>query len=149
MTVPIKFTLTHPDAVPPAYAHEGDSGFDLYSVEEAIQLLPHERRIFRTGLRFELPPGYELQIRPTSGASAKTNRTVHFGTLDSGYRGECGVIVENSSVYVITIQKGAKMAQGVIMPVPAVQFIEVEAHKLSLTSRGENGFGSTEKEGMA
>lgn len=138
----IKFARNHPDAVMPVFAHPGDSGFDLHTVEDT-DVPPNGRVILRTGLRAELPPGYEIQIRPRSGISAKTRLTVIVGTIDSGYRGEMGVIVHNTHVNTCTIKKGYRIGQAVVQHVPAIKIVEVSEEDLSNTSRGEGGFGST------
>jgi dUTP pyrophosphatase len=92
----VKFKKLHPEAVAPTYAKPGDSGFDLVAVEDVI-IEPGETVIVKTGLAFEIPPGYELQVRPRSGVSAKTKLRLSNapGTIDSGYRGEVGIIVDN------------------------------------------------------
>jgi dUTP pyrophosphatase len=92
----VKIKRLHPDAVIPKYAHEGDAGFDLVAIEDTI-IEPGETKIIRTGLSFAIPPGYEMQIRPRSGITLKTKLRVQLGTIDSGYRGEIGVIVDNIS----------------------------------------------------
>lgn len=84
----------HEDAVIPKYAHDGDSGFDLVAIEDFI-IEPGETALVKTGLAFELPDGYEIQIRPRSGITLKTKLRVQLGTVDSHYRGEVGVIVDN------------------------------------------------------
>lgn len=91
-----KFKKLHPEAVAPTYAKPFDSGFDLVAVEDVI-IEPGETVIVKTGLAFEIPPGYELQVRPRSGVSSKTNLRLSNapGTIDSGYRGEVGVIIDN------------------------------------------------------
>jgi dUTP pyrophosphatase len=94
MSLRVKIKRLHPDAVIPQYAHEGDAGFDLVAVEDTI-IEPGETKIIRTGLAFAIPPGYEMQIRPRSGITLKTKLRVQLGTIDSGYRGEIGVIVDN------------------------------------------------------
>ncbi|NRG30726.1 dUTP diphosphatase [Niallia circulans] len=81
-------------AVIPQYAKVGDSGFDLVAVEDTI-IEPGETAKVPVGLAFELPAGYELQIRPRSGITSKTKLRVQFGTVDSGYRGEVAVTVDN------------------------------------------------------
>lgn len=78
----------------PRYAKPGDAGFDLVAAEDVI-IEPGETKVIPTGLAFEIPPGYELQVRPRSGISRKTKLRVVLGTVDSGYRGEVGVIVDN------------------------------------------------------
>jgi dUTP pyrophosphatase len=96
MKVNVKIKRLHPDAVIPQYAHEFDAGFDLVAVEDTI-IEPGETKLVRTGLAMSLPPGYELQIRPRSGISLKTKLRIANspGTVDAGFRGEIGVIVDN------------------------------------------------------
>lgn len=90
----VKVKRLHPDAVLPRLATEGSAGFDLYAVEDAI-IEPGGTVVIKTGLAFELPPGYEMQIRPRSGITSKTKLRVQLGTVDADYRGEVGVIVDN------------------------------------------------------
>jgi dUTP pyrophosphatase len=92
----IRVKRLHPDAVIPKYVHIGDSGFDLYAIEDVI-VEPGQTVKVRTGLSFEIPDGYELQIRPRSGVSAKTKLRVSNtpGTVDASYRGEVMVLVDN------------------------------------------------------
>jgi dUTP pyrophosphatase len=96
MKVNVKIKRLHPDAVIPRYAHEGDAGFDLVAIEDTI-IEPGETKLVRTGLAISLPPNYELQIRPRSGISLRTKLRVANapGTVDAGFRGEIGVIVDN------------------------------------------------------
>ncbi|MEC1584385.1 deoxyuridine 5'-triphosphate nucleotidohydrolase [Bacillus spizizenii] len=83
-----------PDAQTPAYAHATDAGFDLVAAADVI-IEPGETACVPTGLAFEIPEGYEMQIRPRSGITLKTKLRVQLGTVDAGYRGEVGVIVDN------------------------------------------------------
>ncbi|MCY8386524.1 deoxyuridine 5'-triphosphate nucleotidohydrolase [Bacillus inaquosorum] len=83
-----------PDAQVPAYAHATDAGFDLVAAADVI-IEPGATACVPTGLAFEIPEGYEMQIRPRSGITLKTKLRVQFGTVDAGYRGEVGVIVDN------------------------------------------------------
>ncbi len=140
----VKIKKINPDSIIPAYVHEGDSGFDLYSIEDYI-LKPGERRGIGTGLVFEIPLGYEMQIRPKSGLALKNGITVLNtpATIDSGYRGEIKVIIINHSNENYQVKKGEKVAQGVIIKVERVLIEEVKV--VSETSRGEGGFGSTGK----
>lgn len=94
MTETIKIKRLHPDAVLPKKAHEGDAGFDLVAVEDVI-IEPGETALVPTGIAVELPEGFELQVRPRSGITLKTKLRVQLGTVDSNYRGEIGVIVDN------------------------------------------------------
>ena len=90
----VKIKRLHPDAVIPQYAHVYDAGFDLVATEDVI-VEPGETVKVPTGLAFELPAGYELQVRPRSGVTLKTKLRVQFGSVDASYRGEVGVIVDN------------------------------------------------------
>lgn len=92
----VKIKRLHPAAVIPQYAKPGDSGFDLVAIEDVI-IAPGETALVPTGLAFEIPEGYELQVRPRSGISLRTKLRVANspGTVDSGYIGEVKVIVDN------------------------------------------------------
>jgi dUTP pyrophosphatase len=162
MKVNVKIKRLHPDAVIPQYAHEFDAGFDLVAIEDTI-IEPGETKLIRTGLAISLPPGYELQVRPRSGISLRTKLRVVLGTVDAGYRGEIGVIVDNIAPkylrerpYICSIEnaditenfnvtyiirKGDRIAQGVIKPVEQAHFVEVD--ELDETERGTGGFGSS------
>ncbi|MES9778952.1 dUTP diphosphatase [Bacillus velezensis] len=83
-----------PDAQIPDYAHATDAGFDLVASEDVI-IEPGETACVPTGLAFEIPKGYEMQIRPRFGITLNTPLRVQLGTVDAGYRGEVGVIVDN------------------------------------------------------
>lgn len=128
----------------PAYAKAGDAGFDLRAAIDApVQLGPGERMIVPTGLKMAIPGGYEVQVRPRSGLVAKEGLTVLNtpGTIDSGYRGEVGVIAYNASDEPVIINRGDRIAQAVMAPVIEAQIYFVEA--LDETERGAHGFGST------
>lgn len=140
----IKFAKVSDVAVIPSFAHDGDSGFDLYIIE-TVTLLANERKALRTGLKCELPYNYEIQIRPRSGVSTNTKLVIIFATIDSCYRGEIHIIVHNTDTTPIVIEKGHSIAQGVINRLPMIKIKEIENHKLSCTCRGSNGFGSTAK----
>lgn len=130
----------------PKYAKPGDSGFDLVAAEDMI-IWPGETKVVLTGLAFEIPPGYELQVRPRSGMTRNTKLRVVLGTVDSGYRGEVGVLVDNTEVpkaanmQAHVIERGTRIAQGVIASVETAHFVEVD--ELSGSERGVDGFGST------
>ncbi|MES9698639.1 MULTISPECIES: dUTP diphosphatase [Bacillus] len=130
----------------PKYAKPGDSGFDLVVAEDTV-IWPGETKVVQTGLAFEIPPGYELQVRPRSGMTRNTKLRVVLGTVDSGYRGEVGVLVDNTerpislNMKAHVIERGTRIAQGVIAPVVTAHFEEVD--ELSDSERGNNGFGST------
>lgn len=93
-TVRIGFKRLSDNAIIPTKAHSTDSGYDLYAAEDVI-IDPGETAVIPTGIAIELPPGYEAQVRPRSGVTAKTKLRAQLGTIDNGYRGEIGVIVDN------------------------------------------------------
>lgn len=140
----LQFKRVLPDAVLPAYAHASDAGMDVCSVEDAI-IPSGKHALVRTGLIALLPAGYEIQVRPRSGLALKFGVTVlnSPGTVDSGYRGEIGVILANFGQTDFRVSKGDRIAQFVVAPVtqPAI----AEADVVEATDRGEGGFGSTGK----
>lgn len=138
----LKIKKLNQDAIIPNYAHITDSGMDLYSIEDKI-IRPNETALIKTGLKIELPPNTEAQIRPKSGIALKNSVTVLNtpGTIDEGYTGEIQVILINHGERLYKVNKGEKIAQLVVMPVIRVQVEEIE--ELQETSRGVGGFGST------
>lgn len=129
-------------AVIPTYESEGAAGFDFYSIKDYV-IEPGEVELVRTGLAVEIPEGYEIVIRPRSGLSLKTKLRVANspGTIDSDYRGEIKIILENTGSESIKVNTGDRIAQGVLKKVPKANFIKVR--KLNKTNRGEGGFGHT------
>lgn len=142
-TVNIRVLKETENAILPTYAHFGDAGADLYANEE-IDIQPNEVKIIPTGLRVEIPDGYEMQVRPRSGMTTKTPVIGQFGTVDSGYRGPLGVMLYNHGSEVYRVQKGDRIAQAVIAPTYHGNFLVVNS--LSDTERGEGGFGSTDNQ---
>lgn len=139
----VKFKKLNPDAILPDYAHVGDAGMDLYSVED-LTIEPLTWKLVKTGLACELPCGTEGQVRSKSGIALKNGVFVLNtpGTVDENYRGEIGVILYNlNTKEPFVIKKGQKIAQYVIANVEYVDTIEVET--LDETDRGNGGFGST------
>jgi dUTP pyrophosphatase len=148
----VKFVNTS-DNPDPTWAKEGDSGFDLRAClpkgEKEVVLRPFERMLIPTGLYFELPMGYELQIRPRSGHSFKTGLMAILGTVDTGYRGEVKVIMINLSNEEQKIEQGERVAQGVVASRVSTEFGKLKklesVKELTETERGSGGFGSTGK----
>ena len=138
----VKILRTDPAAQLPAYAHPGDAGMDVRSIEE-VTLAPGARALVRTGLVLELPPDAEAQVRPRSGLALKHGVTVLNtpGTIDAGYRGEVGVILINLGDAPFKVEKGMKIAQLVVAPVAQAEIVEVPA--VDASDRGAGGFGST------
>ena len=138
----LRFKRIHPDAVLPAYAHPSDAGMDIRSVADIV--IPRGgRALVPTGLVAIIPPMHEIQVRPRSGLALKHGVTVLNtpGTIDSGYRGEIGVILANFGDKDFSVVKGDKVAQLVFAPV--VQPEVVETDTIDETDRGAGGFGST------
>ena len=138
----LRFKRIHPDAVLPAYAHPSDAGMDLRSVAD-VTIPRFGRALVPTGLVALLPLGYEIQVRPRSGLALKKGVTVlnSPGTIDSGYRGEIGVILANFGEEAFEVKKGDKLAQLVLASV--TQAVVEETDALDETDRGAGGFGST------
>lgn len=128
----------------PEYKTEGAAGADICAcVNEPVVIPSGKIAMVPTGLFFEIPFGYEIQVRPRSGLAAKNGVTVLNtpGTIDSDYRGEVKVILINLGTEDFTINNGDRIAQIIISPVTQAAFEKVEI--LSETQRGSGGFGST------
>ena len=127
----------------PSRRTSGSAGFDLASAEPDFVLAPGERRLVATGLALELPAGVEGQVRPRSGLSLKHGLTMPNapGTIDSDYRGELKVILQNGGSEPVTIARGDRIAQLVFARYETPQLVDAEA--LAESARGGGGFGST------
>lgn len=138
----LKIKKIHEDAIIPSFAHKGDAGMDLYSIEE-VKIPSTESRLIKTGISLELPKNTEAQVRPRSGLALKHSVTVLNtpGTIDEGYRGEVGVILINHGKEDFIVTKNMKIAQMVVKPIYDINILEV--NELNDTDRGEGGFGST------
>lgn len=143
ITVRVK-KLDHFQGELPAYETNHASGFDLRAqIREPLALKPGQRVLVPTGLAMEIPPGYEIQIRPRSGWAAKRGITVVNtpGTIDADYRGEVKIALIHLGDEAMDIQDQDRVAQAVLCPV--YQACLEEAQELSDTARGAGGFGST------
>lgn len=163
----IKIKKLSTDAIIPEYKHTGDAGFDIAAAEDVIVERGETVKV-RTGLAFDIPQGYMMQIVPRSGLTAKTPLRVATGTIDSGYRGEVSIICELRAYSKVTqsvpvesyfnsegaqditstvptsdyeIHCGDRIAQGIIIPVGHAEFEQVD--ELGDSERGVQGFGST------
>jgi dUTP pyrophosphatase len=138
----IKVKRFHPSARIPEYKTAGAAGFDLRAMSCGV-IHPGKSTAFELGLGFEIPEGFEIQIRPRSGLSFDTplmaKNTV--GTVDSDYRGEVRMLLYNTGDKPCHIAAGDRICQGVLARVPRAEFVEVE--ELAKTERGTRGFGST------
>jgi dUTP pyrophosphatase len=130
------------NAIIPRYEHEGDAGMDLFSTEKYM-LKPGERALVSTGIQVEFPKGYELQVRPRSGLALKKGISIVNapGTVDSGYRGELGVILINHGQDDFNIEAGDKIAQAILNKIETAEIEEAE--ELGTSARGQGGFGSS------
>lgn len=138
----LKIKCINKKAKLPEYAHPGDAGLDLFSVEN-VEIEPGDTALIKTGIIIELPESTEAQVRPRSGLALKHKITVLNtpGTIDEGYRGEIGVILINHGKERFKVEEGMKIAQMVIKPVLRVDIVNVD--EINDTKRGEGGFGST------
>ena len=130
----------------PSLATKGAAGADIRAfIENKTILKPMERKLISTGLKIEIPLGYEVQIRPRSGLAFKNGITVinSPGTIDSDYRGEIGILLVNLSNENFEINNGDRIAQMVLSKYEVPNFIETS--EISISQRGEDGFGSTGK----
>jgi len=142
--VNIKFTKLAADVKTPEYATPHASGMDVFAIED-VPVTPGSITMAKTGLKVEIPEGWEIQVRPKSGLALKGLTVVNSpGTVDCDYRGEIGVILGNLSSEPIVLEKGKKIAQLVVCPVEQGKYVDIEVtEELSETDRGEGGFGST------
>jgi dUTP pyrophosphatase len=138
----LKIQQLHESAIIPHYAHPGDAGLDLFAIEHQ-EILPGETQLIKTGIAIALPPGYEAQIRPRSGLALKHSITVlnSPGTIDSGYRGEIGIILINHGKKSFVVIPGMKIAQMVVTSF--IQTKVIVTQELDSTFRANKGFGST------
>jgi dUTP pyrophosphatase len=138
----IKIKKLSLEAVLPKYQTKGSVGFDLHSIVDEV-IASGKTALIPTGLAFELPDNYEIQIRPRSGLALKNSITVLNtpGTIDNDYRGEIQVLLINHGKNDFKIKKNDRIAQAVINKVEIGNFIEVE--NLEDSERGKKGFGST------
>lgn len=140
----VRFRRVRASAVAPKYMSAGAAGLDLASAaSEAIEIAPGGRVAVPTGLAFEIPPGFEGQVRPRSGLARKfgIGLTNAPGTIDSDYRGEVMVLLVNLGAEPYVVAPGDRVAQLVIAPVVIAELEEAE--ELPDTVRGAGGFGHT------
>jgi dUTP pyrophosphatase len=140
----LKILKADPRIPLPAYESEGAAGMDMRAfLDSQATIQPLCRAKIPTGLKLEIPPGFEGQLRPRSGLANRCGLTVlnSPGTIDSDYRGDVEIILVNLGKEVVTIKDGDRIAQLVIAPVCRARLEETQT--LSNTRRGSAGFGST------
>lgn len=143
----VKFKKLHPGAMAPEYATDGSGCFDFFAPHAVVYApFPGMPVTVRTGLAVEIPEGHVMLIFSRSGHGFKHDVRLAncVGVIDSDYRGEIQVKLtadEPTGAPVLTFEKGGRIAQGLIVPFPRIEFVEVD--ELTDTERGANGFGST------
>ena len=140
----LKIVKAHERIELPQYESEGAAGMDLRAFLDCDVTIPSLGRVkIPTGLKLEIPAGYEAQVRPRSGLAARSGLTVlnSPGTIDSDYRGELEIILINLGSGDVIIKDGERVAQLVVSPVCRARFVETD--ELAQSQRGSGGFGST------
>jgi len=166
MTPIIKFKKLHPKAIIPKFQTGGSSGFDFHAIideegsnfDQVIRYCdsngnpvdpycvgyPKHKLIISTGLAPVIPPGYEIQVRPRSGLAFKNSIIIHFGTIDSDFRGEIKIALFNFGESLLFVRHGDRIAQGVLQKVPKALIIEIdEFSEEDLVNDRGGGYGST------
>ena len=142
IVVRVDVTRDDPELALPVYARAGDAGLDLLAAAP-VTPPPGGRALVPTGLRVAIPEGYAGLVLPRSGLALRAGVTVLNapGLIDSGYRGEIGVLLINHGAAAVTLDRGERIAQLVIQPVARATLVEVR--ELDGSPRGTGGFGST------
>ena len=143
--IELGYKTLNDDVKTPFYNYPTDSGFDLYSTED-VEIDEFGRALIPTGLSFDIPSGYEIQVRSKSGLAINQGLMVlnSPGTVDAGFSGEVKVILFNTNKEPFTITKGMKVAQAVLSPVAAGKWVElIKKDTINNKDRNSNGFGST------
>ncbi len=141
--IEVKIKRLSQGAILPSKAHEHDAGWDFYAPVdmEAVTLWPHQRMVLKTGISVAIPVGWYLQIMSRSGLASK-GIDARAGVIDCTYRGDIGIMLHNDSNLIEReINPGDKIAQGVFLMVPDVNWKEVDT--LDETARGAGGYGSS------
>lgn len=140
--IQVNFTRLDTELPVPRRAHESDAAIDLHA-RSAVSLEPGERAAVPTGIAVAIPPGFAGLVLPRSGHALREGVGVVNGPglIDSGYRGEVSVILINHGQNRVVFERGERIAQLALVPVPTIDWVEQEA--LDSTDRGEGGFGSS------
>lgn len=145
MTMQLKIKKLHPDAVIPAYATPGAACFDIrvFAPMARSSLMQHCSATFQTGLAFEVPDGHVMLVFSRSGHGFNSGVRLAncVGVIDSDYRGELAVRLTTDDQRTLLLGHGDRIAQALVIPVPRVEFVEVD--ELNETARGTGGFGSS------
>lgn len=137
----IEFWLD-PHGTKPVKAHSTDAGFDFYATS-TFDLLPQGQKTVLSGVHMNIPAGYAGLIKSRSGMAFQEGIICDTGVIDAGYTGEIGILIYNRSRHKVTIKRGQRIAQMVIVKIPEVELEETVS--VAQTERGQNGFGSSGK----
>ena len=140
MSLTIQFKKLSPEAKTPTKAHATDAGFDVFSAQD-ITISPLGWAKVPLGISVAIPPGYCIVAKDKSGLALKQGIHIWAGVIDTNYRGEVCAVVANGGNTDFKVEKGMKITQMLVLPVPEVVFEEVE--NLDETDRGSGGFGSS------
>lgn len=135
----VKVKRVNPNAKMPTKAYKDDAGWDIYALQR-VYIEPYQVVVVNTGLAFEIPPGWHIQVHTRSSAG-KRGIKCHLGIVDSGYRNELSIVIQNNSLEHYIVEGGDKFAQLLFLPVPDVELIETDT--LNDSDRGLGGFGSS------
>ena len=124
----------------PTRANESDAGYDLYSTQKGV-IAAKERKVIKTGIAIAIPPGYYGRVAPRSGLAVKKGIDVLAGVIDSGYRGEVGVVLQNLSNEDFYFSEGERIAQLILEQCNTISWVDVD--ELKDSERSDGGFGST------
>lgn len=143
-SVTLGFVADDTVTVKPVYKTGGAVGFDI-AASENVRIPRWQHRLVKTGLRFEIPEGYEIQVRTRSGFSAKQGGFIlnSPGTVDWDYKGELVLIVCNLGMAPLQVSRGDRIAQGVLAPVTRLPLKQITLEDMTKSDRGEGRFGST------
>jgi dUTP pyrophosphatase len=144
-TLPLRYQVINDDAIWPKYNYDSDSGFDLHSVSDIV-IPPFGRALVPTGLCFDIPDGYEIQVRTKSGLAINQGLMVlnSPGTVDNGYNGEVKAIIFNTNPHEVKIHEGMKVGQAVLTSVVNGKWVDlIKVSEIKEKDRNSNGFGST------
>lgn len=142
--VAVPLVRLDPDLPPPARGRAGDAGFDLRARHD-VTIAPGDRVLVPTGVAIALPTGWCGLLLARSGLALHHGLTVlnSPGLVDAGYRGELQVVLVNLGADPVTVERGQRIAQLLVQPVPAVELVDVDELPTSLDGRGDAGFGSS------
>ncbi len=138
--IPVQIKKIDSQAKTPTRANSSDAGYDLYSLEAGL-ILRGSRELIKTGISIAIPPGYYGRVAPRSGLAVKKGIDVLAGVIDSGYRGEIGVVLQNLDKNHFAYKKGDRIAQLILEQCNSIKWVEVE--DLQDSQRSDGGFGST------